>query len=328
MAKKDPSTVGNYKELQKLNRRYLKIQRKLGNSRNRPAQLELKEHLDDLKEELGWRLLDLGEYEKGLAFYKSLSWETRGEAKYNGTVRALVEMEYYDEARKLLEKGLREFPKSYVLWVARGVLNQRLGYNLESLKCFQFALKYAPNGQSEALFDVASALSELGDREEALRVLQDLVTRYPEEPRYLAGLAACSLAVGYPRDAVKYYEMARKTGYETPGIYQGLCCAYSEMGLKKEAMEEALEGLTKFPDEAAGLYENMGELYFEMGWISESRDILNEGLKRFPKDRGIKETLARVDDEPDDPDGDNRPTLPGLILLMAMLHKKLGKRKC
>ena len=113
----------------------------------------------------------------------------------------------------------------------------------------------------------------------------------------------------------------------TAGIYQGLCCAYSKMGLEKEAMEEALEGLTKFPDEGPGLYENMGELYFEMGWINESKDILNEGLKRFPNDEGIKEMLAKVDDESDAPNGGNKPTLPGLILLMAMLHKKLGKSK-
>ena len=328
MNKKESLIVNKYKELQKLNRRYLRIQRKLEKTTNSITQLELKEYLDDLKEEMGWRFLDCGEYEKGLSLYRSLPWETHGEGKYNGMVRAFVEMEYYDEARRLLEKGLKEFPESYVLWVARGVLNQRLGYNLESLKCFQFALKYTPEGQSDAFFDVASALCELGHSEEASKILQDLVRRHPEEPRYLVGLAACSLDMGYPKDAVKYYQMARKTGYSTAGIYQGLCCAYSDMGLKKEAMEEALEGLTKFPDGDPGLYENMGELYFEMGWVNESRDILNEGLKRFPNDEGIKDMLAKVDEGSDDPNGGNKPTLPGLILLIALLHKKLGKRKC
>jgi len=199
MTEKESLIVNNYKELQDLNKRYLKIQRKLEKTRSSTAHLELKEYLDDLKEEMGCRLFDLGEYEKGLALFKSLSWETHGEGKCNGMIRALVEMEYYDEARRLLEKGLKEFPESYVLWVARGVLNQRLGYNLESLKCFQFALRYAPEGESEALFDVASALCELGHSEEASKVLQDLVQKHPEEPRYLAGLATCFLDMGYPR---------------------------------------------------------------------------------------------------------------------------------
>ena len=327
MTKKESLIVSNYKEFRDLNKKYLKIQRKLEKTRSSIAQRELKEYLDDLKEEMGWRLLDLGEYEKGLALYISLPWKTHGEAKYNGMVRALLEMQYYDEARRLLEKGLKKFPESYVLWNARGVLDQRLGYNLESLRCFQFALKYIPEGQSEALFNVASALSELGRHREALKVLQDLVQKHPEDPRYLVGLATCSLDMGYPKDAVKYYRIARKAGYSNAGIYQGLCCAYSAMGLKKEAMEEAMEGIKKFPDEEPGLYENMGELYFEMGWVNESRDILNEGLKRFPNDEGIKEMLAKVDDEPDDPDGGNKPTLPGLILLIALLYKKFGKRK-
>ena len=39
-----------------------------------------------------------------------MSWRTHGEDKYNGIARALIEMEYYDEARQLLEKGLQEIP--------------------------------------------------------------------------------------------------------------------------------------------------------------------------------------------------------------------------
>ncbi len=86
MNKKESLIVNKYTELQELNRKYFKIQRKLEKTRSRIAQLELKEYLDDLKEEMGWRLFDLGEYEKGLALYKPLPWKTHGEAKYNGMV--------------------------------------------------------------------------------------------------------------------------------------------------------------------------------------------------------------------------------------------------
>ena len=80
MSKKKPPTLSSYKELQKMNRRYLKIQKELKQTRNDNAHLELSQRLDDLKEEMGWKLLDLGEYEQGLVLYKSLSWETCGEA--------------------------------------------------------------------------------------------------------------------------------------------------------------------------------------------------------------------------------------------------------
>jgi len=52
-------------------------------------------------------LLDRQEYEKRLALYEPLTWSTHGEAKCNGMSRALIETGYYDEARKILEKGLK-----------------------------------------------------------------------------------------------------------------------------------------------------------------------------------------------------------------------------
>ena len=47
MAKKESLIVSNYKELQDVNKRYLRIQRKLEKTTNSITQLELKEHLDD-----------------------------------------------------------------------------------------------------------------------------------------------------------------------------------------------------------------------------------------------------------------------------------------
>lgn len=319
-----PEGVGKDFGLILLKGELLRAQRKLKQCDKKIGRQELKEYISDLKNDLGWMLLDSGEFEKGLAIFKSLMWSSHGEAKLNGMIRALVEMGYYDEARRLLEKGLKRFPQSYHLWVARGVLDQRLGYHLESLKCFRYALQYAPEGQSEAQFNVGSALYELGYRDEATKVLTNLVRKYPDEPRYLIVLGACLLEMGYPRDSVKYYKRAMRLGYLSPGLYDGICCAYSRMGLKKEAMEVALEGLRKFPDEEPGLYENLGELYFEMGWVNESRDILNEGIKRFPENEELKKMIKEIDGQTDDPEGGGKPPLLGLILL-TLISNKLKK---
>jgi predicted Zn-dependent protease len=316
--------VGDSGKLDKLHRNYLKAQKELEQTTNKALRLEIKEYIDDLKTELGWILLDNGRFDEGLAMYKSLPWVTHGEAKFNGMSRALIEMGQYDEARKLLEKGLERFPESYVLWVARGVLDQRLGYDLESLRCFQFALRYAPKGQGEAIFDVASALFQLGHRKEALKVLQDLVKKYPDEPRYLVGLGASLLQTGYPKDAIRCYEGAIRMGYLYPDIYSSLCSAYTKMGWKKDAMKVGQEGLRRFPDDPS-LYEDLAGAYFEMGWMKESRGIINQGLKKFPDHEGIKEMAKKLDEDMDGPDGD-RPPLLGLILLMTMLKKKLKKK--
>jgi tetratricopeptide (TPR) repeat protein len=282
----------------------------------------LKGHIYDLQEEMGWILFDLGEYEKGLALYKSLP---SGESKFNGMIRAYIEMEYYDEARKLIEKGLRRYPESYGLWIARGVLNQRLGYDLESLKCFQFAQKYAPADRSEAFFDIASSLFDLGYHVEALKICKRLVKKDPDEPMYLMALGSCLLKMKYPKEALKYYKRAYDTGKLSIGIFEGLYHSYASMGLKKEALEIALQGLREFTSEDPHMYAIAADAYHKLGWRDEANSILNEGLKKFPRDQELKEMLDEIDDGSDDPDRD-KSTLLGLLLLKAYLNKKHGKR--
>ena len=51
--------------------------------------------------------------------------------------------------------------------------------------------------------------------------------------------------MGYPENAIEYYKKASDTGFSSPSIYGGLFCAYMEMGLKKEALEMAQEGIKR-----------------------------------------------------------------------------------
>lgn len=120
MGKENTNLVNNYGELKALERELLIAQRDLKLVKSGARRRKLREYIDDLRIEMGWTLLDMGNYEKGLALFESLSWSNYGEAKCNGIGRALTEMGHYDEARKILQLGLKKFPKSYALWVAMG----------------------------------------------------------------------------------------------------------------------------------------------------------------------------------------------------------------
>jgi len=312
-------------ELRVLEKDLLRATKRLEKTENLLAWVMIQAEIDEIKDRIGWVLLDREEYEKGLAWYKSFSSSTQGEAKCNGMSRALIEMGCYDEARKVLEKGLKRFPESYVLWVSRGVLDQRLGYHLESFRCFQFALRFAPKGSSEALFNVSTALHELGHHEDATKVLEKLVEQYPYEPRFLVSLGGCRCDMGYPKEALKYYLRAKKEGYSSPGLYDGFYQAYRAMGLKKEALEMAEEGFREFPG-IPDFYGDLAEAYFEMGWRKESREVLNEGLSRFPDDECLKDLDNTLDDPEIDPGTGNKPPLIGLIALLALIHKRASKK--
>ena len=109
-------------------------------------------------------------------------------------------------------------------------------------------------------------------------------------------------------------------------ICAGMCSAYMELGMKREAIVAALEGLKRFPDEDSVLYYNAGAAFLGMGWRKEALEILNKGVERFPDDEELKDFLKQVEDDMNDPDkGDNLPFL-GMILLMALIYKR-GKKK-
>jgi len=292
----------------------------------------LQEHIDGLKVDLAWALLDCKEHEQGLALLTSVSWATHGEMKCNGMARALTEMEHHDEARRLLERGLRLYPRSYALWTGMGAVYEDLGDDFESLKCIETALRYAPEDDPKGPYNKALALMRVGRYGDAAPILEGLFERDPEDPKYLSDRGVCALEMGYPQDALRYYQKAMKIWQRNPGvyagicIYSGLCSTYMELGMKKEGMETALEGLKRFPDEDPVLYQNVGATFWEMGWRQETIEVLKKGIEKFPDDEELKKFLKDAEDDTDEPDGGVKPPVLGLMLLTAILRKRFGKK--
>jgi tetratricopeptide (TPR) repeat protein len=325
------NAISDYTEVKALKEKCLIATRKLNRAKSGTRREELKEYINDLKIQLGWTLLDCGEYDQGLPLFESLSWNQYGEVKCNGIARALTEMGYYDEARRLLKSGLKRFPKSYALWVAMGALHDSLGDDFESLKCMETALRFAPEDNSTGLYNKALILIRLGCYRNALPIVDELIERYPGDPRHIAERGALALDMGYPCEALQYYQKAMEVWKRSPTIYEGicvysgLCSSYMALGMKTEAMEIALEGLKKFPDEDPILYHNLGATFYEMGWKNEATEVLKKGVEKFPDDDELRTLLKDVENDFDDPDGDTKPFL-GLLILLALLHKKLKKK--
>ena len=292
----------------------------------------LREYLDDLRLQLGWTLLDCYEYEKALALFNSLPWKTHGEMKCNGLVRALTEMGRFDEATRLIKRGLRIYPDSYALWIAKGALYETQGDYFESLECIEKGIQFAQEDNSVGLCNKALVLAKLGSYGEALPIFDELLQRHPDDPKYLSDEAACLLDMGYPQEALPNYQKAMEIWQQYPDtytgicIYTGLCSTYLKLGMKREGMEIALEGLKKFPDEDPVLYQNVGAAFWEMGWRQETIEVLKKGIEKFPEDDDLKKFFKDVEDDTDDPGGGEKPPLLGLILLIAILRKRLGKK--
>ena len=290
MDKAEPNVTSNYVKLEALQRKFLAAQKEYQQTGSEGEKRRLKKSINHLKMDLAWALLDCGEYEKGLVLYNSLPRGSYEEMKYNGMARALTEMGHYGEARRILEKGLKRFPDSYALWIGMGALCSELGDDFETLKCFDIALRFAPEDNSAGLYNKALVLIKLGCYGDALSIIDELIERYPDDPKNLAERGALALEMGYPQEALQYYQKAMEVWQRSPNVYDGLCiytglCStYSELGMKKEALEIALEGLKKFPDEDPALYQNVAATFFDMGWRKEAIEALKKGVEKFPAD--------------------------------------------
>jgi tetratricopeptide (TPR) repeat protein len=213
-----------------------------------------------------------------------------------------------------------------------GCLHSDLGDQHESLKCFEKAHEFEPRGSWEALYNKALTLESLDSHREASVVFEDLAKGHPEEPRFFTGRGRCAMNLGYPREALQYLQIAMRLWGEAPTtqegvcIYSSLCTAYSELGMKKEAVEIALEGLKRFPDEDAVLYHNVGATFLGMGWEQEAREVLKKGVEKFPEDEKLKELFQYIEDDIDNPDGGVKPLL-GLILLTGLIYKRMRERR-
>lgn len=320
-----------YKEIKKLKADLFEAEQELKQARSKFDEEKLKDIINDLKLDLGWGLLQCGEYEKGLAVYQSVFGKKYEERKYNGIGTALTELGQYVQAKRILEIGLRKFPKSHALWTSLGILSDYMGDYSGALKSFDTALRFNYGENSGSLYNKALILIKMGSYGEAVSIIDDLVERFPEDPKYLAEKGFCSLETGNALEALRSFQEAKILYEKFPtvasgvAIYSGLCCAYMGLAMKEEAMRIGIEGLSHFPDEDPILYHNLGACFYELGWVRESVEILRRGVHNFPNDAELQTFLKDIEDEIDDPDGDTKPFL-GLLILLALLHKRLKKK--
>lgn len=322
----------DYLEVKMLEDELHHLEKKLSLKKNASRRKALWNRINEIKAELGWVLMDHRDYEQALKLYQSLPWESFGEVKCNGIARALTEMGFYDEARGLLEVGLRRYPDSYPLWIDMAALYETMGAYFDALECLEKALCCFPEDDFVALYNKSMVLMRIGCYGDAREIIDELMERSPEDPRLINQRGFLALEMGYPHEALEYYQKAMKIWQEDPtldegiSIYSGLCSVYMDLGMKKEAMEIALEALRRFPNEDPVVYHNLGAVFFEMGWRMEAIEVLKNGIDKFPEDKEMKMLLREIEDDLDDSDSDGKTPLLGALLLMLLLFRRIRKR--
>jgi len=283
---------------------------------------------DEKKFQLAWEMLNQGKGKSALNLYESLPWT---ESKFNGVVRALTEMGHYTKAGKILMRGLDKYPCSSTLWVARGNLSLRIKDYPTALKCFETAIILSPEDSSTPLYGKALALEAVGERQKMVNILDSLIEQYPNDCLFVTEKAHCFLKMGYPTDALKLYRSAITLWYhsgqfhEGVALFTGICSACIDLGLNKEALEIAQNGIKALPPGHPILLYNLARAYCGMDMTEEAIATLKKGLEQFPSDKDLLDLLSEIQGDDDSPQ-DGTEIIFALILLALIARQRFSRK--
>jgi hypothetical protein len=154
----------------------------------------------------------------------------------------------------------------------------------------------SPSGSDGTKLENAVAALDRGDLPRAIRTLEDVRSRHPEN-----GLVLHELAIGYriakkPEEAVKVLSPFRRR--LPPPLLAGLGSALDEAGRSADAMSVLREGIERYPRSGL-LYADLGTTLFNQGKTEDALEHYQKGIEVDPSAPSnyirISLILARTD---------------------------------
>ncbi len=254
----------------------------------------LTEKLYDALWNLGDAQAEMGDYKEAEKIFRLLPQKTHGSQRYYGLSRILIDKEKYDEAASVLEKAISKYPDDWNLLNSMGLIYYRTDRQHEALTYFDRALALENEDNSAILYNKALSLNLLGYYEEGFGILSALLDKASDEPAYILEMGYCCSMKGRPWDAIHYYRKAKELGCRKAAVYGGLCCAYADAGLKREAYMIAYEGVSCIPDDVR-LYENCAQAALDLGLFEHAKMAIEGGNRIDPASERLKKIERDLD---------------------------------
>lgn len=157
-------------------------------------------------------LLEEGEGEKAIEAYgKALEAYPSFRRAHRNLGLAHVRLEQWDEAREHLKEALRLGDSEGLTYGLLGYCHLADGQHASALQAYRLARLTEPE-VAEWSAGIAQCLQQLGQREEAVSLLQEVIGKRPMEPSYAVLLANIHLELEQADRAVKVLELPHRLG--------------------------------------------------------------------------------------------------------------------
>ena len=202
---------------------------------------------------------------------------------------------YQEEAKQYLEKALELDPQFAVAYLYLSQVYFELHSRGDERKeVLRKAKEYSEKAtEKERLYILAEyAISIEIDSEKRIRILKELIEKYPNEKDAHFELGFIYQSRGLFMDAIEEFQEALELAPTDGFILNALGYAYSDMGEYESAVECFQKYATLYPKDANPI-DSMAEQYFRMGCLDEA--IVNyEKVLEIKPDFGVGHRVAYI----------------------------------
>ncbi len=226
------------------------------------------------------------------AYRKAVTADPGNPDRYLDASRLLMDLNRYDEAVDLVERGLSNAPDNYALTVRLGAIEMMKGDHDKAREAFRKAIAEHPEA---ALGYVALAQSYMkqGNDDQALKILTGAREKVARDfaLEYVFGLVSYKL--GQQKQAMEALKNAEDLGPNVVEPHYQLGVLYMQMQQWKTAQTEFERVLQIDPHRAAAYYQ-LSRAYARTGDIKRAHQMASEGkqLAQTQQDSAIKAEKA------------------------------------
>lgn len=150
-----------------------------------------------------------------------------------------------------------------------------------------------PDEDLDTLLDDAAALADAGDVRGALRVVEDALSRHPEDSDLLLSCADLFLRIGEYDRCVSYCGRLSSADPDSADAHRLAGMALAGKGDLKQALAE-LDRAVSMGDDEADIHAARGEVLERMGYQDRAAECYSAAVSRDPGRLDLSERLARM----------------------------------
>jgi tetratricopeptide (TPR) repeat protein len=199
----------------------------------------------------------------------------------------------YDEAEDALKEALNKGVSDASIYASLGYLFVLQKKYTEAIKNYTIAIEKAPKNDLYKFY-LAAALDRLGKKDEAIKMLEDIVSASPDFPEVYNYLGYLYAEEGKKLDrAITLIQKALARDPENGAYIDSLGWAYYKKGMFDEALQQLRKAAEHLPDDAI-VRAHLGDAYFAKGMLTEAADEWKKSLKMDPDNQDVKDKLSRA----------------------------------